>query len=52
MKLSSIVKGVAAGLFVLSLPVLFGTTSLRWLVSDDASYITGAVIPINGGIYM
>lgn len=25
---------------------------VRWLVGEEASYITGAVIPINGGIYM
>ncbi len=34
MKPLSILKGVAGGVFVLALPVLFGTISLRWLVSD------------------
>ncbi len=38
MKLPGILKGIAAGLFVLSLPVLFGTASLRWLVSDTGWY--------------
>jgi integral membrane protein (TIGR01906 family) len=39
--LAKILKAIAAGLFVLSLPVLFGTTSLRWLVSDSGWYRTG-----------
>jgi integral membrane protein (TIGR01906 family) len=34
MKLSSPLRGVAGALFVLSLPVLFGILSLRWLVGD------------------
>ena len=34
MKISSVLKGIAGGLFVLSLPVLFGTLTLRWLVAD------------------
>ncbi len=41
MRIAGILKGVAAGLFVLSLPVLFGTTSLRWLVSDTGWYRAG-----------
>lgn len=41
MKLSGLLKGVAAGLFVLSLPLLFGTVSLRWLVSDSGWYRAG-----------
>ena len=41
MRLSSILKGVAAGLFVISLPVLFGTITLRWLVSDTGWYRAG-----------
>ncbi|HEX9017373.1 MAG TPA: TIGR01906 family membrane protein [Chloroflexota bacterium] len=40
MTVSGILKGVAAGLFVLSLPVLFGTTSNRWLWSDTGWYRT------------
>lgn len=27
-------------------------SAAAWLASDSASYITGAVIPVNGGIYM
>ncbi len=41
MKLQSILKGIAAGLFVVSLPILFGTISLRWLVSDSGWYQAG-----------
>jgi 3-oxoacyl-[acyl-carrier protein] reductase len=26
--------------------------AVDFLVSDDASYITGATIPVNGGLYM
>ena len=25
---------------------------VRWLASDDAAYITGAVIPVDGGLGM
>lgn len=38
---SRLLKGIAGGLFVLSLPVLFGTLSLRWLVSDVGWYEAG-----------
>ncbi len=38
MRLSSLLKGAAAGLFIVSLPVLFGTISLRWIVSDTGWY--------------
>ena len=41
MKPLDLLKGVAAGLFVVSLPVLFITTSLRWLVSDVGWYRAG-----------
>ena len=41
MKPFGMLKGAATGLFVLSLPVLFGTLSLRWLVSDTAWYRAG-----------
>jgi len=41
MKLINFLKGAAAVLFVLSLPVLFCTTSLRWLVSDAGWYQAG-----------
>jgi integral membrane protein (TIGR01906 family) len=41
LRLPTILKGVAAGLFILSLPVLFGTTSLRWLVADAGWYRAG-----------
>ncbi len=41
LRLPRILKGVAAGLFVLSLPVLFGTTTLRWLISDTGWYRAG-----------
>ena len=41
MTLSGLLKGVAAGLFVVSLPVLFGTSSLRWLVADTGWYQAG-----------
>lgn len=41
MRIATIVKGLAAGLFVVALPVLFGTTSLRWLVSDSGWYRSG-----------
>ncbi len=41
MKIAGILKGAAAGLFVLALPVFFGTTSLRWLVSDSGWYRAG-----------
>lgn len=36
-----ILSRIASGLFVLSLPVLFGTLSLRWLVSDVGWYRNG-----------
>jgi integral membrane protein (TIGR01906 family) len=36
-----LLKSIATGLFVLSLPVLFVTTSLRWLVSDVGWYRAG-----------
>ncbi|MHB0868030.1 MAG: TIGR01906 family membrane protein [Chloroflexota bacterium] len=38
MRLRSTLKGIAAVLFVISLPILFGTISLRWLVSDTGWY--------------
>jgi len=41
MRISALLKGIAAGLFVVSLPLLFGTTSLRWLVSDTGWYRAG-----------
>jgi len=41
MTFKGILKGVAAGAFVLSLPVLFGTVTLRWLVSDVGWYQAG-----------
>ncbi len=41
MRLSSWLGRLASGLFVLSLPVLFGTLSLRWLVSDVGWYKAG-----------
>lgn len=41
MRLSTMAKGLAAGLFVVALPVLFGTTSLRWLVADSGWYRAG-----------
>ncbi len=41
MSLRNLLKGIAAGAFVLSLPVLFGTLSLRWLVSDVGWYRAG-----------
>ncbi len=41
MRLSGLLKGVVAGLFIVSLPVLFGTLSLRWLVSDCGWYRAG-----------
>lgn len=41
MKPLDVLKGIAAGLFVVSLPVLFVTTSLRWLVSDVGWYRAG-----------
>ncbi|MGE5618741.1 MAG: TIGR01906 family membrane protein [Sphingomonadaceae bacterium] len=34
----SILKGIAAALFVASMPILFCTISLRWLVSDTGWY--------------
>ncbi len=43
MKLINFLKGAAAVLFVLSLPVLFCTTTLRWLVSDTSWYQAGFV---------
>jgi integral membrane protein (TIGR01906 family) len=43
LSLSKTLKGLAAALFVLALPVLFGTTSLRWLVSDSGWYRSGFV---------
>ena len=36
-----VLSKVASALFVLSLPVLFGTISLRWLVSDVGWYRSG-----------
>ena len=41
MKPLELLKGIAAGLFIVSLPVLFVTTSLRWLVSDVGWYRAG-----------
>ncbi len=41
MKAFDLLKGIATGLFVVSLPVLFITTSLRWLVSDVGWYRAG-----------
>lgn len=41
MKPLSLLKGIAAGLFIVALPVLFITTSLRWLVSDVGWYRAG-----------
>jgi integral membrane protein (TIGR01906 family) len=41
MKLINFLKSAAAVLFVLSLPVLFCTTTLRWLVSDTGWYQGG-----------
>ena len=41
MTIARILKGMAAGIFVLSLPVLFGTLSLRWLVADVGWYRDG-----------
>ena len=36
-----ILKVLAGGLFVIALPVLFGTLSLRWLVADEGWYQAG-----------
>ncbi len=41
MRLPGLLKGIAAGLFIVSLPILFGTISLRWLVSDTGWYRAG-----------
>lgn len=41
MKLLSLLNRIASVLFVLSLPVLFGTLSLRWLVADVGWYRSG-----------
>lgn len=41
MRPRDILRGVAAGLFVLSLPVLFGTITVRWMVSDTGWYRAG-----------
>lgn len=41
MKPLTLLKGIAAGVFIVSLPVLFVTTSLRWLVSDVGWYRAG-----------
>ena len=27
-------------------------SAVAWLASDSASYITGATIPVNGGLYL
>jgi len=40
-RLSDLLTRIASGLFVLSLPVLFGTITLRWLVSDVSWYRAG-----------
>ena len=41
MRPRDILSGVAAGLFILSLPVLFGTITVRWMVSDTGWYRAG-----------
>ncbi len=41
MRLPDLLTRIASGLFVLSLPVLFGTITLRWLVSDVGWYRAG-----------
>ncbi len=43
MRLSGILKGLASGLFIVSLPVLFCTLSLRWLVADSGWQRAGYV---------
>lgn len=41
MTIARALKGIAGGLFILSLPVIFGTVGLRWLVSDTGWYQQG-----------
>ena len=47
------VLGVDPGTYRMGVGVIEADgDSLRWLASDEAAYISGAVIPVDGGLGM